>query len=102
MKSNAWMRNPWMWFLMWIPVQMVLVVASIATHNFSLLFQGIGLGMAVFLIAVVVSLVAFFRKAGASAAQIVMMGASASRRFTGHGDGGGAGHGAGHRMSGEE
>ena len=58
--------------------------------------------MALFVIAIVVSLVNFFRKMGANAAQIVMMGAQASRRFTGHTNGGGAGSGGGHRMHGEE
>ena len=59
MTTNAWMRNPWAWFGIWIPVLMVLAIVSVATHNLSLLSQGILLGMALFVIAIVVSLVNF-------------------------------------------
>jgi hypothetical protein len=102
MQSNAWMKNPWIWFLVYIPVQMVLAVASIATHNFSLMFQGIGLGMGIFVLAVVMSLIGLMRKVGGNTAQIVMMTAQNSRRFTGHTNGGSAGPGGDHKMHGEQ
>lgn len=82
MRFPNWLKNPWSWFgLFLLFATFAIPIATLTGHS---IMHIMAVGMVLFALAIVASIVGGLRRAGASALQIGMMAYGASKRLTSH------------------